>query len=121
MSYEGYEKLLKEKRVWYKTLKLCYCPALKTDVIFNSKGFHHLIYDGSCKARTNEERIRRLGLLFFVVMVISNAEHISSHSLEGDTEYWVFKDRICEDMTNIVVVLRKIGSGNIHFYSVWDE
>lgn len=41
-----YENLLREGEVHYKSIKNCYCPVLKADVVFNSKGFHHFKYDG---------------------------------------------------------------------------
>ena len=119
MECENYEDFLKTKRLEYKAFKNCYCPALKTHVIFNSQGFHHLLYDGFGKARTKAERIRRLLLISSVLKIIRNARQVFRHSLRGDKEYWLLKG--LQGIKIVVVVLRRRGSGITHFYSLWDE
>jgi len=43
MDYKSYKLLLEDRRRWYKTIGKVYCPCLKEDVIFNSKGFYHIM------------------------------------------------------------------------------
>ncbi|MDO8579575.1 MAG: hypothetical protein Q7R72_01755 [bacterium] len=121
MEFKNYYELLSASRSLYKSLKKCHFPFLKQDIIFNSKGFHHLLYDGLGKARNNKERIRRLKLLPLVIFVIENAQYVYSYKKIKNIEYWVLKDRINNSNRKIIVILRKIGSGEIQFYSVWDE
>lgn len=68
MPDEKYNDLLNKKRLWYKAVQKSYCPILKEDIFFTSKGFHHLLYDGLGHARTNKERMYRLGLLPLVFL-----------------------------------------------------
>ena len=70
---KNYKALLKKRREWYKKIGRVYCPILEEDVIFNSKGFHHLIYPGG-KMRPIKEQMYKLGLLPLVIPVIKNAK-----------------------------------------------
>ncbi len=128
MAYKEYLELLNEKRVWYKTLTLCHCPILNEDIIFNSKGFHHLLFDGLGHARTHKERMYRLGLLPLIIPVLKTSKKIHeyvpqqySKSLNKDVEYWILKETVGRQETLVTVVLRRIGSGNITFYSIWKK
>ena len=38
MREKSHALFIEEKRAWYKKLGKVYCPALKQDVVFNSKG-----------------------------------------------------------------------------------
>ena len=49
-----YEELLNKRKAWYDNIKKVYCPCINEDVIFNSKGFHHIKYDGSGRARSKK-------------------------------------------------------------------
>lgn len=128
MAYKDYDELLKEKRTWYKALRKCHCPVLNEQVVFNSKGFHHLLFDGLGHARTRKERMYRMGLLPLVIPVLKTATAIKeyvpqaySKSLNKMVEYWVLKETVGRQNTVVTVVLRRIGSGNVTFYSVWKK
>jgi hypothetical protein len=128
MAYKSYQALLNEKRVWYKAIQKVYCPILKEDIIFNSKGFHHLLYDGLGHARSLKERMYRLGLLPLAIPVIKTCTKIHeytspmySKSLDKNVEYWVLKEKVGKQETLVTVILRRIGTGNITFYSIWKK
>ena len=128
MAYKTYKELLKEKRVWYKAVRKSYCPILNEDVIFNAKGFHHLLFDGLGHARSNKERMYRIGLLPLVIPVLkattSVYEYVPqtySKSLNKNVEYWVLKETVGKQKTLVTVILRRIGTGGITFYSVWKK
>lgn len=126
--YPSYSEMVKEKRVWYKAVRKSYCPILKEDVIFNSKGFNHLLFDGQGHARTNPERMYRLGLLPLVIPVLKTATSITeytpatySKSLGKNVEYWLLRSQVGKTNALVSVILRRIGTGNITFYSVWKK
>jgi hypothetical protein len=128
MSYKSYQELLNEKRVWYKAAKQSYCPILNANIIFNSKGFHHLLFDGLGHPRVHKERMYRLGLLPLVIPVLKTAVNISEYVPQTYSkkhnklvEYWILKETVGKQKTLVTVVLRRIGSGNITFYSVWKK
>ena len=122
----NYEDLKREKRTWYKAVKKSYCPVLNEDVCFTSKGFRHLLYDGLGHARSRKERMYRLGLLPLVIPVLKTSTSISgyeqpkySKKLNKAVEYWTLKAVVGRQRVVVTVILRRVGAGKIHFYSVW--
>ena len=118
MTQDEYRKLLKQRRIWYRTIKKCYCVALNKDIVFNSKGFYHLLYDGKGHGRTNKERSDRLEVLIYVPKLLNECSHISVKRY-GDTYYWKLQDVVEKEKIPITIILRKTGGGQIIFYSVW--
>lgn len=123
-----YKKFVEEKRDWYKKIGKCYCPILKVEVIFNSKGFRHLLYDGLGRSRSVKEQIHRLSLLPLALLVIELATSITEHKkseyskiLNKRIEYWMLQEIVGNQGACIVVILRKVGDGNVIFYSVWKK
>ena len=123
MFNKAFHDLVTKSRAWYKTIKKVYCPCLGADVIFNAKGFYHLLYDGTGTARSLNERLRRLKLLPHVIIVIRDAKRIYAHQAQSSGDYWLLKETIImeEATLNIIVVLRKTAGGNFFYYSVRDE
>lgn len=128
MTYAKYNELIREKRTWYKAVRKSFCPILKEDVFFTSKGFRHLLYDGLGHARSRKERMYKVGLLPLVIPVIKSATKIDdykppaySEKLGKMIEFWALQSVVGKQKTQVTVVLRKIGTGNIHFYSVWKK
>ena len=120
--------MLEEKRAHYKSIKDCWCPILKERIIFNSKGFHHLRYNGAGHKRSVKEQMYRIGLIPLIKPVIKNATKIHkytpktySKSLGKYVEYWLLRDIVGKQDTIVDVILRRIGDGNITFYSVWKK
>jgi hypothetical protein len=122
-----YEELLTEGKAHYKAIKQCYCPILKSNIIFNSKGFNHFKYKGN-HARAIKEQMYKIGLIPLIKPVIIKATKIHkysppvySKSEKKYVEYWVLQEIVGRQNTMVTVVLRKIGTGNITFYSVWKK
>jgi hypothetical protein len=102
----SYKDFVEEKRAFYKTIKRCYCPALKQHVVFNSRGFYHL------------------GLLDCTVPAIEKAKDIFEHRVVASArksgeinEYWALRETV--RTITVTVILKKTGSGNVIFYSIW--
>ena len=128
MPGKTYEILLKESLIWYKAVKKIYCSILNEEIIFNSKGFHHLLFDGLGHARSRKERMYRMGLLPLVIPVLKTTTKIHeytpriySKTLGKNVEYWLLKEKVGQQKTLVTVVLRRIGTGNLTFYSVWKK
>ena len=123
-----YKELVKEKRVWYKKIGRVWCPVLNQFVIFNSKGFYHLRYDSFGKERDKQEQKYKLSLLPLVIPVIKQAtsvhdykKDIYSRPLNKGIEIWELKEFVGKQKALVSVVLRRVGSGNITFFSVWKK
>lgn len=124
MDKEEFKLFLEEKRSWYKKIEKVFCPILNKWVIFNAKGFRHLRYDGSGVLRSQEQQIYRMHLFEFLIGVIEALDSVVQYKkqyskYEGrDVEYWSIK-QVVGDRKEVVVILRRIGTGNITFYSIW--
>ncbi len=108
---------LEEKRSWYQKVGKVFCPVLNEWVIFNAKGFRHLRYDGTGKARSEKEQYYRLTVLKGSVQVIQEAKEITEFQERSSGKYWEISSVV--NNQKITVILRKIGSGPIIFYSTW--
>jgi hypothetical protein len=124
----SFNDFLKEKRAWYKSIKEVFCPILGENIVFNSKGFHHLSFDGTGRKRTIKEQKYKMGLLPLVIPVIKNSNRIFkyekerySKSLGKYFEIWVLQEIVGKNNVTVFVVLRRIGTGNITFLSVWKK
>ncbi len=126
-----FQDCLKQRKAWYKTLSPLKCSILNEDVSFTSKGFNHLKYKGK-KPRSVKEYHQRLWLLPLIIEVIREADSIYdyvppkySKTYDKYQEIWELRGNVQDsevtngDTFNISVVLRRMGDGNIHFYSVW--
>ena len=122
-----YEQIIKEQRAWFSAVRKTYCPLLNKDIHFTSKGFRHIMYDGLGHARSRKERMYRLGLFPLLIPVIKNAKEIVeyktklSNKLGKNIEYWKLRNTVGKQNTEVTVILRKIGTGKIHFYSIWKK
>ena len=124
----SFKDFLREKRAWYKTIGNTYCPILNETVVFNSKGFYHLRYDSFGKERSISEQMYKIGLLPLVIPVIKTATKIHDYKKEQYSkplgkyfEIWELKEIVGQQATTVSVVLRRIGTGNITFLSVWKK
>ncbi len=128
MQEKSYAEFLKEKRAWYKTIGKVHCPVLNEDVVFNSKGFHHLRYDNHGKPRSIKEQKYKFSLLPLVIPVIKCANKIHEYKKQQYSkplgkyfEIWELKEVVGQGNTTVSVVLRRIGDGSISFLSVWKK
>jgi hypothetical protein len=125
-----YEKILKKYRHDYNSWKPIYSEILKETIYFNSKGFNHLRFKINNTARSNKESTYKLRLLPLVRPVIYNFININSYTRRiapiggsknkvlKNIEYWSIIAVVGKNKSKIKVILRRIGDGKIHFWSV---
>jgi hypothetical protein len=118
----GYQNTKKEAREYYAKINRVWCLRLASFVIFDRAGFQHLIRRGKIP-RPKSEQKRRFALLPRAVEMLNNPDaHIFYKKKvfeNGEAEFWIFKQTV--NKTMISVVLRRIGNGNIHFFSVYQN
>lgn len=123
----------KEKtRDLYDAQKNIYNPYLKSWVVFNSDGFHHLQFSAR-RERNKKEQLLKFNLFPWAIGVIKNSGTLQQHKKElmpvgkkgkdgfaptKTVEYWGFIAIVGKAKVTIKVVLRRIGDGNIIFLSV---
>ena len=108
---------------WYQKIDSVYSPALGIKINFNAKGFNHITFRNPRNPRNNVDQINRLKILPLAVKLIEKAniyqeyEYIKPEVLNlKSIEYWGIIAII--DENKIKVILRRIGGGDIHFWSV---
>jgi len=124
MHFDTHEEFVQERRAFFKTLRPTFCHVLQSMIYFNSKGFYHLRYNGAGHKRSNKEQVYRLNLLPLAIPVIKLAKSISNYEerylkKEGKyAKFWELKADVGNNNPTVKVVLRKIGDGDITFYSI---
>jgi len=111
---------------------MVYNPYFKSQVIFNSDGFHHLQFSAR-RERNKKEQLLKFSLLPLAFVIIKNSGTLQEYrkgltavgkkSKDGltpmkETEYWGFVAIVGENKIKIRVVAKRVGDGNIIFWSV---
>jgi hypothetical protein len=124
----------KEKaRVIYTAQKTVYNPYFQERVVLNSDGFHHLQFSAR-RERTKREQLFKFSLLPLGLEIISKAGTIQEYRKlltpigkrsphDGsipmkNVEYWGLVAIIGARGIKMRTVLRRVGDGNITFWSV---
>lgn len=117
------KKLKTTARSFFRKIKGISSPAFpKEKIIFNSKGLSHLFYKGSHKksGRSDKETQARVSLLPRAVKILKLmplAQEENTFMIEGKKiKYWAFEAVV--DNRRIKVIVRQIGQGKKHFWSV---
>lgn len=123
-------KLLKQNmRERYNSIKTPHtCKVLNRKVVLNSRGFHHLLYDSSGKARTILAARNRLLQIPYIAPVLLSANDSSyekkyarknrkKDSPSVQVEQWGLEATLKNEKI-IRVILRRENGGQIIFWSV---
>ncbi|HEY4488940.1 MAG TPA: hypothetical protein VJA87_00425 [Candidatus Paceibacterota bacterium] len=128
----NYEKIREDARSLYGETRPVHSPALNDRVHFTAEGFNHIIFKGSRSERERPSQVMRFKLLPRAVRLIAHAntfqefeETIKEFEVKArkkrvrkskSVRYWgiiaIFEGR------KIKVILRKIGDGQVHFWSI---
>lgn len=132
MDVEYFNKRKEETKELFKSQKDLYNPYLDGRVIFNSDGFHHLCFSAR-RERGKKEQILKFNLLPLAIKVIKKSGTLQEYrkglvsirkkGKDGfirmkNAEYWGFIAITGNPKIKIRVILRRIGDGNITFWSV---
>lgn len=115
-------ELVDLKRREYKKFPPVQCYMLRETVQFTFDGFEHLHTDGQGKRRPNAEAINRLLLMEHAPGVVLGARFIKEDKpkmKQGKvaTHYELY-GKVGTKSVNVVVTLRKLGNGHLHFYGI---
>ena len=114
----------------YKKWLPVYSKVLNEYVVFNTKGFNHLRFRTDNTPRNKKEAKYKLGLLPLVRPVIHNAPVFEKYTRRTspvggsrkvvlkEIDYWSIVAVVGKQNVKIRVVIRRIGNGQIHFWSV---
>ena len=113
-----------------------WCPYFKIKIILNSDGFHHLRFSAR-RERNRQEQLLKFRLLPLALEVIRASGTIQEYrnalvpvgapsSRTGavsmkEVEYWGLRAIVGQKKLRIRVILRRVGNGNITFWSVMPD
>lgn len=129
---ENYEETKNTTYEQYKKIKTVYCPYLKTDVVFNSNGFRHMIYTAKSHKRDEPSQIMRFELLSKACGVLSLTTTLQEY--QSETKEVFVKEhgkKVAKIVTvtyfgfiaiagsyKIKVIIKRVGQGHPFFWSV---
>lgn len=95
-------------------------PAFGEEIVFNAKGINHLIYKSSRSRRDKARIVTNIRLLPRAIHLLSSATFWQEeNSYIKDTiiyKFWAFEAVV--DDRRIKVIVRQVGNGKKHFWSV---
>jgi hypothetical protein len=132
MDFEYFEQRKEKAKAIFTAQENVFNPYLKSQVIFNSDGFHHLQFSAR-RERNKEEQVLKFNLLPLAIDVIKQSGTLQEYrkmpvavgkkGKDGfrrtkEAEFWGFFAIMRQSQIRIRVILRRIGDGNIIFWSV---
>lgn len=133
-----HKKELPKARAFYDSVGSINCPYFNTEVSFNAMGFHHLQFSAGSE-RTKQAQIHKFALLESVVEILGKSGTVQQYRKQlgtvgrkkgksgmKDTKvmtYWAFEGILGtgEKMHRVKVIVRQIGDGKRHFWSVMSD
>jgi hypothetical protein len=113
-----------------------YCPYFQTRVVLNSDGFHHLQFSAR-REREKKSQLLKFSLLPLAFDIIRRAGTIQEYRKlltpigkpsprdasipMKEVEYWGLVAIVREKNVKVRVVLRRVGTGNVTFWSVMPD
>ena len=134
-----FKKILIEAEANYKDVGSVHCPYFNKKVTFNSDGFHHLRYKVAGSEREKAAQMYKFSLLAGAVELISASGTLQQYrkqwgavgrkkNTDGsrdmkEMEYFAFEGILGEgsSMMRIKAIVRKVGNGEPHFWSVMSD
>jgi hypothetical protein len=133
-AIRDYHSLVRTSREVYDTIQEINCPYFKSNISLTSDGFNHLLNKPNRQPRNIKEQRLKLRLLKPALNLLSKAGTVQEYrttlekwgeprkdgfSKTKQVEYWGFHDIIGNEvMVLIRVIVRKVGDGKHHFWSV---
>ena len=117
----------------YAAQRTIHNPYFRDDIVLNSDGFHHLRFSAR-RERNREEQVLKFTLLPLGLHILKTATTLQEYRRllspvgkpshrDGLTpmklvEWWGFVAIFVEQELKVRVIVRKIGDGKLHFWSV---
>ncbi|MCX6786582.1 MAG: hypothetical protein NTU85_02060 [Candidatus Kaiserbacteria bacterium] len=133
-AIRDHHKLIEISRKLYDATPEILCPYFKSNVSLTSDGFNHLLHKPNRQPRNIQEQKLKLRLLKHGLAIISNTGTLQEYrttlekygtpgrdgfSKTKQVEYWGFHNIVGkEPMILIRIIIRRIGDGKLHFWSV---
>ena len=130
---DAYQRLRDRARQLFDDNPKIHCPFFAERVVLNAEGLHHLRYSAE-RERAKPEQMLKFRLLQLALEVIRKSGTVQEYrkiwqpvgkpsTRDGsrpmkEVEYWGFVAIVGPRPDKIRVILRRVGNGNITFWSV---
>lgn len=132
-----HKKCKEEADIFYKNIGQITCPFFNTSIQFTSEGFNHLMYSDG-REREKSLQLLKFDLLRLVPDIIKKSGTLQEYRKQfckygkrkadgfydtKEMEFWGFVAIVKshEEYIKIKVILRRVGNGNIIFWSVMPD
>ena len=115
------KKFIDQIKIIFKRAKEISCPAFNNEKIyFNAKGINHLIYKGNRSRRDTNRIHTNIRLLPRAIKLLSRSTFWQEESCyiadNTSCKFWALEAVV--DDRRIKVIVRQLGNGKKHFWSV---
>ncbi|MFA5936305.1 MAG: hypothetical protein WC822_00295 [Candidatus Paceibacterota bacterium] len=133
INQESFIKIKEKVEKLYLDKKEIYCPYFQKRIILNSDGFHHLQFSSRRERNKNEQflkfRLTPLALKIIeksgtiqeyrkILMPVGKKSKKDGFVKMKEVEFWGLVAIMGEKSKKIKTILRRVGDGNIIFWSV---
>jgi hypothetical protein len=102
----------------YTERPLIYSPFFKEAVLLSSEGFRHLCVSTQGE-RSREEQVQRFMALPLGIHILETAPVSQNYRRRlAAVQWWSFRKYFVKQAVTVAVVVRKVGNGKLHFWSV---
>jgi hypothetical protein len=118
-----YKEIRKNAEAIYAKIGEVWCAALGDYVTFNSAGFRHLIRRDR-RWRPHNDQKRRFLILPYAESIITAANvkvicRVGENASGKVIKFWAITG--LRDCRKITVIIRQVGAGKKHFFSIYDQ
>jgi len=131
-DFSTYSLYKKEGQAFYDSVGEIFSPALREKVRFTAEGFNHIIFTDPRSEREQLAQVARFRLLPLAVRLVGiSTTYQEFEEISKQIEVKMLKEKIVKnqmvrywgiiailDGYKIKVVIRKIGDGAVHFWSI---
>jgi hypothetical protein len=132
ISNKTFNTIREKAEIDYKNIESVFCPYLKLEVAFNSKGLEHIKFKDRNKSRIREDQYIRLKCLILSPRIIEESHTLQGYQqrnefVEIKEKKWTHKLKtvnyfefiaVIRRETRVRVIVREIEGGKPHFWSI---
>ncbi len=123
MSDHRWEEFIRKSKKEYREIGYISCPAFGDELIrFDERGFNHLVMKNGVQ-RSRPAQRRKFKLMRYVESVLQECTSFSNYykSTRSRTSAYFWSLKAVRGDRLIIVIIRKINDGNLHFLSIMDK
>ena len=116
---DDYLKIKEKHSKIYANFKNSYCSAFDCEIVWNSKGFNHIVYKSGGRERNREDQIIRFKYLELAKELVEHTNTFQEYEyIDSKNVYYWGLIAIYKNIKLKVIIKRNGKLGKLYFYSV---